>query len=89
MSTEIILIFLYSPFASDHHEQLWTWIVEGERMYYDRNEMVRFAVSEEAWNDQTPESTEQEDVDKAKKLSPYKIQGSMIKDGLGVCLWWE
>ncbi|KAI1076758.1 RNA polymerase III subunit Rpc25-domain-containing protein [Whalleya microplaca] len=73
----------------DHHEQLWTWIVEGERMYYDRNEMVRFAVSEESWNDQTPESTEQEDVDKAKKLSPYKIQGSMIKDGLGVCLWWE
>ncbi|KAI0009483.1 RNA polymerase III subunit Rpc25-domain-containing protein [Xylariaceae sp. FL0662B] len=72
----------------DHNEGLWTWIVDEQRMYYDLNEMVRLSVSEESWNDQTPESTEQEAVDKAKKISPYKIEGSMIKDGLGVCLWW-
>ncbi|KAG4222073.1 hypothetical protein PC116_g29452 [Phytophthora cactorum] len=58
-------------------------------MWYDKNEMVRLQVIEEEWHDQTPESAEQEAVDKAKKLSPYRIKGTMMKEGLGVCLWWE
>ncbi len=58
-------------------------------MWYDKNEMVRFSVEGEEWHDQTPETTEQDAVDKAKKISPYSIKGTMIKEGLGVCLWWE
>lgn len=58
-------------------------------MYYDKNEMVRLQVVDEAWNDQIPDSAEQEALDKAKKVSPYSISGSMLKEGLGVCLWWE
>ncbi|KAH7026483.1 RNA polymerase III subunit Rpc25-domain-containing protein [Microdochium trichocladiopsis] len=73
----------------DHNEQAWTWIVDEERMYYDKNEMVRLQVIDEAWNDQIPDSAEQEAVDKAKKVSPYSVTGSMLKEGLGVCLWWE
>ncbi|KAI5862655.1 RNA polymerase III subunit Rpc25-domain-containing protein [Durotheca rogersii] len=73
----------------DHNEAAWTWIYEGEAMWYDKNEMVRFQVVDEAWQDQTPESTEQEAIEKAKKLSPYSIQGTMLKEGLGVCLWWD
>jgi len=73
----------------DHNEQAWTWIVDEERMYYDKNEMVRLQVVDEAWNDQIPDSAEQEALDKAKKVSPYSVSGSMLKEGLGVCLWWE
>lgn len=58
-------------------------------MYYDKNEMVRLQVVDESWNDQIPDSAEQEEVDRAKKVSPYNIQGSMLKEGLGVCLWWD
>ncbi|RYO99178.1 hypothetical protein DL763_001668 [Monosporascus cannonballus] len=72
-----------------HNEQAWTWIVDGEPMYYDKNEMVRLQVIDETWNDQMPDSAEQEALDKAKKVSPYNIQGSMLKEGLGVCLWWD
>ncbi|XXG98671.1 Ribosome biogenesis protein [Hypoxylon texense] len=74
----------------DHNEEAWTWIPEAgdDPLWYDKNEMVRFQVIEEEWHDQTPESTEQEAVDRAKKLSPYRVKGTMMKDGLGVCLWW-
>ncbi|KAI2783527.1 RNA polymerase III subunit Rpc25-domain-containing protein [Daldinia loculata] len=75
----------------NHNENAWTWIYdpEGDPMWYDKNEMVRLQVIEEEWHDQTPESAEEEAVDKAKKLSPYRIKGTMMKEGLGVCLWWE
>ena len=58
-------------------------------MFYDKHEMVRLSVVDESWNDQIPDSAEQEALDQAKKVSPYSIQASMIKEGLGVCLWWE
>ncbi|KAI1137931.1 RNA polymerase III subunit Rpc25-domain-containing protein [Hypoxylon sp. FL0543] len=75
----------------DHNEKAWKWMYdpESEPMWYDKNEMVRLQVVDETWQDQTPESTEQEAVDKAKRQSPYGIKGSMMKEGLGVCLWWE
>ncbi|RYP54837.1 hypothetical protein DL768_000401 [Monosporascus sp. mg162] len=72
-----------------HNEQAWTWIVDGEPMYYDKNEVVRLQVIDETWNDQMPDSAEQAALDKAKKVSPYNIQGSMLKEGLGICLWWD
>lgn len=75
--------------SSVHNEQAWTWVVDGEPMYYDKNEMVRLQVIDETWTDQIPDSAEQEAVDKAKKSSPYNIQGTMLKEGLGVCLWWD
>ncbi|KAI0197621.1 RNA polymerase III subunit Rpc25 [Astrocystis sublimbata] len=72
----------------DHNEHVWVWVVDDVRMHYDKNEMVRFQVTDEIWNDQAPESGEQEAIDQAKKNSPYSISGTMIADGLGVCLWW-
>jgi DNA-directed RNA polymerase III subunit RPC8 len=58
-------------------------------MYYDKNEMVRLQVIDEVWHDQVPDSTSDDAVEQAKKTSPYSIVGSMMKEGLGVCLWWE
>ncbi|KAI1386915.1 RNA polymerase III subunit Rpc25-domain-containing protein [Hypoxylon trugodes] len=74
----------------NHDEKAWMWLYDpdSEPMYYDKNEMVRFSVTDESWHDQTPESTEQEAIDQAKKRSPYCIKGTMMKEGLGVCLWW-
>jgi DNA-directed RNA polymerase III subunit RPC8 len=79
---------------SNHNEQLWEWVVDGgtdeeQRMIYDKHEMVRLQVVDEVWHDQRPESTSDDAVEKAKKISPYSIQGSMLKEGLGACLWWE
>ncbi|KAI1505346.1 RNA polymerase III subunit Rpc25-domain-containing protein [Biscogniauxia marginata] len=73
----------------DHNEKAWVWIVDEERMHYDKNEMVRFQVIDETWRDQVPDSAEEEALDKAKKLSPYSISGTMMKEGLGICLWWD
>ncbi|KAJ8120789.1 hypothetical protein ONZ43_g2594 [Nemania bipapillata] len=73
----------------DHNEHAWVWVVDDERMHYDKNEMVRFQVIDETWNDQLPESGEQEAVERAKSISPYSIKGTMIREGLGVCLWWD
>lgn len=58
-------------------------------MHYDKNEMVRFQVLDESWDDQLADSGEQEAIERAKAISPYKIQGTMMKEGLGVCLWWD
>lgn len=57
-------------------------------MHYDKNEMVRFQVLDETWNDQLPDSGGQETLDRARSISPYALKGSMFKEGLGVCLWW-
>ncbi|KAK7908036.1 RNA polymerase III subunit Rpc25 [Apiospora marii] len=73
----------------NHNAQLWTWVVDDDRMYYDKNEPVRLSVIDEVWHDQVPEGTAEDAVEQAKKLSPYSIQGTMMKEGLGVCIWWD
>ena len=72
---------------SNHSEQLWIWNVEDSRLFYDNHEMVRFQVLDEEWHDQTPAGPSQGEDAPAK--SPYRIKGSMVRDGLGVCLWWD
>ncbi|KAK6864500.1 RNA polymerase III subunit Rpc25 [Apiospora arundinis] len=73
----------------DHNAQLWTWVVDDDRLFYDKNEPVRLSVIDEVWHDQVPESTAEDAVEQAKKISPYSIQGTMMKEGLGVCIWWD
>ncbi|KAI1847353.1 hypothetical protein JX265_005588 [Neoarthrinium moseri] len=73
----------------DHNQQTWTWVVDGAPMYYDKNESVRLQVIDEVWHDQRPESTSEEAVEKAKKISPYSVRGTMMKEGLGCCIWWD
>ncbi|KAI1176031.1 RNA polymerase III subunit Rpc25-domain-containing protein [Nemania sp. FL0916] len=74
----------------DHNEKAWVWVVsEDQRMHYDMNETVRFQVIDETWNDQLLENGGQEAVERGKSISPYTIKGSMMKEGLGVCIWWD
>lgn len=67
---------------------MWIWTYEGEeRLFYDNHEMVWFQVIDEEWHDQTPAGPSQPEDAPAK--TPYKIKGSMAREGLGVFLWWE
>jgi DNA-directed RNA polymerase III subunit RPC8 len=72
----------------NHSEQIWIWNVDdGTRLFYDNHEVVRFLVMEEEWHDQTPAGPHQ--AEDAMLRTPYRIKGSMVADGLGVCLWWD
>lgn len=74
--------------CSNHSEQLWIWnLDEEERLFYDTHEMVRLQVIDEEWHDQTPIGPTQAEDSPIK--TPYRIKGSMAKEGLGVCLWWD
>ncbi|ODA80411.1 hypothetical protein RJ55_03369 [Drechmeria coniospora] len=73
--------------AEYHSEQLWIWNIDDSRLFYDIHEMVRFQVVDEEWHDQTPAGPTQADDTPPK--TPYKIKGSMAREGLGVCLWWD
>lgn len=73
---------------SSHSDQLWVWNVDEEqRLLYEMHEMVRFQVIDEEWYDQAPAGPTQQEESEA--TAPYRIKGSMIADGLGLCLWWD
>jgi DNA-directed RNA polymerase subunit E'/Rpb7 len=76
-----------TPVCSNHSEQLWIWNFDGEGLFYDNHETVRFQVVDEEWHDQTPLGPPK--GDEVVALPPYKIKGSMAREGLGVCLWWD
>ncbi|PMD49905.1 DNA-directed RNA polymeras-like protein III 25 kDa polypeptide [Hyaloscypha bicolor E] len=76
-------------------EQVFVWnLADGQRLYYDNQETVRFRIEEEIWTDQSPMGPkEREDaagtVMRASAGSPYVVKGSMADAGLGPCLWWD
>lgn len=76
---------------SSHSEQLWVWNYDDdERLFYDNHEIVRFQVIDEEWHDQTPAGpAAPQGEEAAAPKAPYKIKGSMAREGLGVCLWWD
>lgn len=74
---------------SDTTEKVWVWKEDGQELYFDNNEMVRFRVIGEEWHDQTPTGPVEVDQAANQLLPPYKITGSMKEGGLGCCLWWE
>jgi DNA-directed RNA polymerase III subunit RPC8 len=78
--------------SSDSSENLWVWKYEGQELYFDNNEMVRFRVMAEEWHDQAPSGppeASEEEVILADSKPPYRIIGSMNGPGLGCYLWWE
>ena len=87
---DIFIPFDELPEGSEysHSDNLWIWNCDEEtRLFYDRNEMVRFQVVDEEWHDQTPAGPNQSEEEALP--TPYRIKGSMANSGLGVCLWWD
>lgn len=73
---------------SSHGQQQWVWPQpDGDpSLVFDKNEIVRVQVIDEEWHDQTPKGPNQsEDTIK----TPYTIKGSMAREGLGMCFWWD
>ncbi|TVY20444.1 DNA-directed RNA polymerase III subunit RPC8, partial [Lachnellula arida] len=73
-------------FADTTQEMIWA--PEGDKMYFDNHETVRFRVEEEEWNDAAPVGPKREGIEVERK-SPYKLVGSMEEPGMGPCLWWD
>lgn len=87
---EIFIPFSELPTEAEynHSEQLWIWNFDGEPLFYDNHETVRFQVVDEEWHDQTPAGPPK-GGEEVVAMPPYKIKGSMAREGLGVCLWWD
>ncbi|KAH7258324.1 DNA-directed RNA polymerase III complex subunit Rpc25 [Fusarium solani] len=87
---DIFVSYEYLPPGAEfsHSHQLWVWNVDEEqRLLYEMHEMVRFQVIDEEWHDQAPAGPKKQEETEA--TAPYRIKGSMIADGLGLCLWWD
>ena len=66
------------------------WVTEGQTLYYDNQETVRFRIEEEIWTDQSPMGpSEKEENGGLTKQSPYVLKATMEDAGLGPCLWWD
>ena len=63
--------------------------MEGQKLYYDNQETVRFRIEEERWHDQTPVGPIEKEDGSAVKQSPYTLIATMEDAGLGPCLWWD
>ncbi|KAL1651409.1 DNA-directed RNA polymerase III complex subunit Rpc25 [Diplodia intermedia] len=70
-------------------ERVWVWVTEqGDELFFDLEETVRFRVEAEIWTDQSPQAPTTDDTPTERK-SPYRIIASMAQAGLGPTLWWE
>jgi DNA-directed RNA polymerase III subunit RPC8 len=71
---------------SSYARKSWIWNWDDDQLAYETNDHVRFEVADEEWHDQTPKGPNQsEDTNK----TPYRIRGSMVKEGLGMINWWD
>ena len=65
------------------------WVPDGQPLYYDNQETVRFRITEEVWTDQAPNGPSEKDEEGVQNQSPYNLIASMQDAGLGPCLWWD
>ncbi|KAE8444661.1 hypothetical protein EG329_014317 [Mollisiaceae sp. DMI_Dod_QoI] len=73
----------------DHDEQLYVWETDGQTLFYDNQETVRFRIEDEIWHDQIPVGPRDKEDAGAVKSSPYQLIATMEDAGLGPCLWWD
>ncbi|KAL2918837.1 DNA-directed RNA polymerase III complex subunit Rpc25 [Polyrhizophydium stewartii] len=90
---------------SDNAEGVWVWKYDGNDLFMDREEPIRFRVEQETFVDvgpvkepkllpggmrpQTPGAAGGTGVDEQTRESPYTIIGSIADNGLGLLSWWE
>ncbi|GAB5585717.1 DNA-directed RNA polymerase III complex subunit Rpc25 [Umbelopsis nana] len=88
----------------DPVEHVWFWNYEGNKLYLDIDERIRFQVLSEIFTDTTPtpanigpagrrqsaaDTTAVNDLAaNSKKIPPYGLTGSIAEDGLGPLSWW-
>ncbi|ORY83696.1 RNA polymerase III subunit Rpc25 [Protomyces lactucae-debilis] len=69
----------------DLSENIWIWETDGNKLYLDNDEQIRFKVEHEQFIDCTPT---QRNPLQASNV-PYALQASAATPGLGLMSWWE
>ncbi|GIL79729.1 hypothetical protein Vretimale_12372 [Volvox reticuliferus] len=87
---------LQDPSFYDESERLWVWKFDGNDMYMDLKEIIRFRVQSIKFSaPPTPLQLENATGDDkllgtaAKPFSPMVIMGDINGDGLGLTTWWS
>ncbi|KAI5789112.1 RNA polymerase III subunit Rpc25-domain-containing protein [Geopyxis carbonaria] len=80
---------LFEDSTFDVKENVWIWNNEGNEFYMDKNEIIRFRIEEEAFEDQLPIPPHlQEDHVDMERKPPYRIIASAQQAGMGLVSWW-
>ncbi|KAG2485051.1 hypothetical protein HYH03_016149 [Edaphochlamys debaryana] len=86
---------LQDPSFYDESERLWVWKFDGNDMYMDLQEPIRFRVQSVKFNPTpTPQQLQNATGDDkllgtaAKPFSPMEVIGDINGDGLGLTTWW-
>ncbi|OAE28249.1 hypothetical protein AXG93_4492s1400 [Marchantia polymorpha subsp. ruderalis] len=74
---------LQQPSVFDEEEKLWIWNFNGNDMFMDLDEEVRFRVVQVKY----PTIPIEQDKG-AKPFAPMEITGDINADGLGLVSWW-
>jgi len=81
--------YLFEGSTFDIKENVWIWNNDGNEFYMDKNEIIRFRVEEEAFEDQLPIPPHlQDDRMEVERKPPYKIIASAQQAGMGLVAWW-
>lgn len=84
---------LQDPSFFDDSEKLWVWKFDGNDMYMELNDPVRFRVRSVRFN-QKPTPLQLQNGDDAllgtvaKPFAPMEVIGDINGDGLGMLSWW-
>lgn len=79
---------LFEGVRFNNAENVWVWDTDSAELFFDVEEVVRFRVESEQWEDQSPQHPLRRDENEERN-SPYRIVGSMSQAGLGPLLWWD
>lgn len=81
--------YLFEGSTFDVKENVWIWNNDGNEFYMDKNEVIRFRVEEEAFEDQLPVPPHlQDDRLEEERKPPYRIVASAQQAGMGLVAWW-
>ncbi|KAJ1964365.1 DNA-directed RNA polymerase III complex subunit Rpc25 [Dipsacomyces acuminosporus] len=75
----------------DATEGVWVWRFDGNELFMDLDELVRFRVLDLKFLDVNPPRPKVGDADTApvSHQSPFSLVCSVVDSGLGLLSWWE
>ncbi|KAI8818955.1 RNA polymerase III subunit Rpc25-domain-containing protein [Fimicolochytrium jonesii] len=78
--------FLQAGTEFDETEGVWVWRYDGNDLYMDKGEKIRFRMEVEQFTDVGPVRLGD---DETLRESPYRLLVSVAEPGLGLTSWWE
>ncbi|ODV90145.1 hypothetical protein CANCADRAFT_101697 [Tortispora caseinolytica NRRL Y-17796] len=78
--------FLFSDCSFVPKEQAWVWRPEGQELYLDNNEKIRFRIEQEIFSETGPARP---DNAEGFVTPPYSLVASCQSEGMGLVSWWD